>query len=153
MGSDLIGPHGVGDLETRATIAITTTPVWLANLYQQALVQIAVLTFDGFNELDSFMAATILNRMKPKGLAAYIMLPNPEITSMNGVTVQRQRPVECANEIPRALVHPLSNSPIAQALSCRAPALCKRSIERFLDCLSTARTSPHGGRATEESRS
>ena len=35
-------------------------------------MQIAVLTFDGFNEIDSFVAAHILNRLKPKGFAAYI---------------------------------------------------------------------------------
>lgn len=28
-------------------------------------MQIAVLTFEGFNELDSFVAAAILNPMKP----------------------------------------------------------------------------------------
>jgi len=57
-------------------------------------MQIAVLTFDGFNELDSFVAAAILNRLRPKGWAAYITSPTPEVTSMNGVTLQRQRPLE-----------------------------------------------------------
>jgi transcriptional regulator GlxA family with amidase domain len=60
-------------------------------------VQIAVLTFDGFNELDSFVAAAILNRMKPKGWAAHITSPTPEVTSMGGVTIQRQRPLEFAS--------------------------------------------------------
>ena len=60
-------------------------------------MQIAILTFDGFNELDSFIAAAILNRMKPKGWAAYIASPTPEVTSMNGVRVLRQKPLEfCA---------------------------------------------------------
>jgi hypothetical protein len=54
-------------------------------------VQIAVLTFDGFNELDSFVAAGILNRVKAKGWAAHITCPTPEVTSMNGVTIRRQR--------------------------------------------------------------
>ena len=67
-------------------------------------MQIAVLTFDGFNELDSFVAAAILNRMKPKGWAAYITAPTPEVTSMNGVTVQRQRPLEFANEADGVLI-------------------------------------------------
>jgi putative intracellular protease/amidase len=57
-------------------------------------MQIAVLTFDGFNELDSFVAASILNRMKPKGWAAYITSPTEQVTSMNGVVVQRQKPLE-----------------------------------------------------------
>lgn len=59
-------------------------------------MQIAVLTFDGFNELDSFIASAILNRMKPKGWAAHITAPTPEVTSMNGVTVRRQQPLEFA---------------------------------------------------------
>lgn len=54
-------------------------------------MQIAVLTFDGFNELDSFVAAGILNRVKAKGWAAHITCPTPEVTSMNGVTIRRQR--------------------------------------------------------------
>ena len=61
-------------------------------------MQIAVLTFDGFNELDSFVAAAILNRMKAHGWGAHITSPTEQVTSMNGVTVQRQRPLEFAAE-------------------------------------------------------
>jgi len=50
-------------------------------------VQIAVLTLDGFNELDSFIAASILNRMRSKGWKAHITSPTEQVTSMNGVTV------------------------------------------------------------------
>lgn len=67
-------------------------------------MQIAVLTFDGFNELDSFVAAAILNRMKVKGWAAHITSPTLEVTSMNGVTVQRQKPLEFANEADAVLI-------------------------------------------------
>lgn len=67
-------------------------------------MQIAVLTFDGFNELDSFVAAAILNRMKPKGWAAYITSPTEQVTSMNGVTVQRQKPLEFAAEADAVLI-------------------------------------------------
>lgn len=67
-------------------------------------MEIAVLTFDGFNELDSFIAAHILNRMKAKGWAAYITAPTPEVTSMNGVVVQRQRPLEFAAEADGVLI-------------------------------------------------
>lgn len=45
-------------------------------------MQIAVLTFDGFNELDSFIAAAILNRAKANGVAAYLTAPTPEVTSL-----------------------------------------------------------------------
>ncbi|HEX7761595.1 MAG TPA: DJ-1/PfpI family protein [Caulobacteraceae bacterium] len=67
-------------------------------------MQVAVLTFDGFNELDSFVAAAILNRLKAKGWAAHITSPTPEVTSMNGVTVQRQRPLEFAAEADAVLI-------------------------------------------------
>lgn len=61
-------------------------------------MRIAVLTFDGFNELDSFVAAAILNRMKAKGWEASITCPTPTVTSMNGVTVERQQPLDFAAE-------------------------------------------------------
>ena len=67
-------------------------------------MQIAVLTFDGFNELDSFVAFSILNRMKPKGWTAHITSPTAEVTSMNGVTVQRQRPLEFAADADAVLI-------------------------------------------------
>lgn len=59
-------------------------------------MQIAILTFDGFNELDSFIAAGILNRMKPNGWHAYITSPAAAVTSMNGVTVHAERDLEFA---------------------------------------------------------
>ena len=67
-------------------------------------MQIAVLTFDGFNELDSFVAAAILNRMKPHGWAAHITSPTEQVTSMNGITVQRQKPLEFASEADAVLI-------------------------------------------------
>ena len=67
-------------------------------------MQIAVLTFDGFNELDSFIAAGILNRMKAKGWAAHITSPSASVTSMNGVTVQAQRPLEFAGHADAVLI-------------------------------------------------
>ena len=67
-------------------------------------MNIAILTFDGFNELDSFIAAGILNRMKPKGWNAYICSPTEEVTSMNGVTITRQKPIEFASDADVVLV-------------------------------------------------
>lgn len=57
-------------------------------------MQIAVLTFDGFNELDSFVAAAILNRLRGQGWEAHITSPTPQVTSMNGVTIERQQPLD-----------------------------------------------------------
>jgi len=60
-------------------------------------MKIAILTFEGFNELDSFIALGILNRMRSKGWSAEITSPSPHITSMNGVKIQAQQPLEFAN--------------------------------------------------------
>ena len=67
-------------------------------------MQIAILTFDGFNELDSFIAAGILNRMKAHGWAAHITCQTPQVTSMAGVTIQRQKPLEFAAEADAVLI-------------------------------------------------
>lgn len=67
-------------------------------------MQIAILTLDGFNELDSFIAAGILNRMKPQGWAAHITCPTPEVTSMAGVTIQRQKPLDFLAEADAVLI-------------------------------------------------
>jgi transcriptional regulator GlxA family with amidase domain len=61
-------------------------------------MRVAIVTFDGFNELDSFIALGLLNRLKPQGWNAEIASPNSHITSMNGVTVQSQRPLAFANQ-------------------------------------------------------
>jgi transcriptional regulator GlxA family with amidase domain len=67
-------------------------------------MQIAVMTFDGFNELDSFIAAGILNRLKPQGWQAHITSPTEEVTSMNGVVVRRQKPLSFAAESDAVIV-------------------------------------------------
>ena len=67
-------------------------------------MQVAVLTFDGFNELDSFVAAAILNRVKAKGWKAHITSPTAEVTSMNGITVQRQQPLAFAREADAVII-------------------------------------------------
>ncbi|MFB9205507.1 DJ-1/PfpI family protein [Nonomuraea spiralis] len=63
-------------------------------------MQIAVVTFDGFNELDSFIASGLINRARMQGqdVTAYITSPTPTVTSMNGVEVTSQRPLEFVSE-------------------------------------------------------
>ena len=53
-------------------------------------MNIAILTFDGFNELDSLIALGVLNRVKRPGWRVTLMCPTPTVTSMNGVTVHAQ---------------------------------------------------------------
>lgn len=67
-------------------------------------MRIAVLTFEGFNELDSFVAAAILNRMRPKGWKAFITAPAATVTSMNGVTIQAEQPIGFAAEADAVLI-------------------------------------------------
>ena len=61
-------------------------------------MRVAVVTFDGFNELDSFIALGLLNRLGSDGWKAEIVGPAGRLTSMNGVTVETQQPLEFANE-------------------------------------------------------
>ena len=61
-------------------------------------MRVAILTFDGFNELDSFIAFGLLNRLSADGWKAEITSPSTHVTSMNGVTVQAQQPLEFAND-------------------------------------------------------
>jgi transcriptional regulator GlxA family with amidase domain len=60
-------------------------------------MRIAIVTFDGFNELDSFIALGLLNRLSAQGWKAEITSPSAKVTSMNGVTIQAQQPLEFAN--------------------------------------------------------
>jgi len=54
----------------------------------------AILTFDGFNELDSLIALGILNRIKHPGWRVSIASPDETVTSMNGVVMHRQVPLD-----------------------------------------------------------
>lgn len=67
-------------------------------------MQIAILTFEGFNELDSFIAAAILNRMRPHGWKAYITSPAAQVTSMNGVTVTAEKPLSFAGQADAVII-------------------------------------------------
>jgi|SRR5262245_2037253 len=61
-------------------------------------MKIAILTFDGFNEIDSIVAAHILNRVPIPGWKAEITCPTPTVTSMNGVIIAAQRSLEFVTE-------------------------------------------------------
>ena len=53
-------------------------------------MHIAILTFQGFNELDSFIALGILNRIRRPGWRVTLCCHEPSVTSMNGVEVHAQ---------------------------------------------------------------
>lgn len=53
-------------------------------------MHIAILTFDGYNELDSLIAYGILNRVKRPGWRVSIASPTAQVQSMNGLVLQAQ---------------------------------------------------------------
>lgn len=57
-------------------------------------MHIAILTFQGFNELDSLIALGVLNRIKKPDWRVTLCCPEAQVTSMNGVTVQAQSRLE-----------------------------------------------------------
>jgi transcriptional regulator GlxA family with amidase domain len=57
-------------------------------------MHIAILTFEGFNELDSLIALGILNRIKAPDWRVTLSCPTPTVTSMNGVRVHAQSSLE-----------------------------------------------------------
>ena len=57
-------------------------------------MHIAILTFEGYNELDSLIALGVLNRVKTDGWRVTIATPSPKVTSMNGVTIEQMSTLE-----------------------------------------------------------
>lgn len=67
-------------------------------------MHIAILTFDGYNELDSLIALGVLNRIKKPGWRVSLCCPASEVTSMNGVTVRAQSGLEEAHSADAVIV-------------------------------------------------
>jgi len=53
-------------------------------------MHVAILTFEGFNELDSLIALGILNRVKRPAWRVSLACPTPQVRSMNGVVIEAQ---------------------------------------------------------------
>jgi len=67
-------------------------------------MHIAILTFDGFNELDSLIALGVLNRIKKPDWRVTLCCPTAEVTSMNGVTVRAQSSLADARDADAVVV-------------------------------------------------
>lgn len=67
-------------------------------------MHIAILTFDGFNELDSLIALGVLNRIKRPGWRVSLACPSEFVTSMNGVTLKAQATLAQACEADAVIV-------------------------------------------------
>jgi len=70
-------------------------------------MHIAILTFDGFNELDSLIAYGMLSRILLLGDANWkvsISSPTPRVTSMNGLTLDAHIDLKEANKADAVLI-------------------------------------------------
>lgn len=59
-------------------------------------MHIAILTFEGFNELDSLISFGILNRVQKPGWRVSIASSTPKVLSMNGLKIEAQASLEDA---------------------------------------------------------
>ncbi|MGW4843591.1 DJ-1/PfpI family protein [Nocardia brasiliensis] len=57
-------------------------------------MHIAILTFEGYNELDSLIALGVLNRIKKPGRRISIACPTQRVRSMNGVVIESMATLE-----------------------------------------------------------
>lgn len=67
-------------------------------------MHIAILTFEGFNELDSLISLGILNRIKRPGWRVSIACPSARVKSMNGVVIAAQATLEDASAADAVIV-------------------------------------------------
>jgi transcriptional regulator GlxA family with amidase domain len=75
------------------------------NLFlNRSIMHIAILTFDGFNELDSLIALGILNRAGQKDWRVSIASPMPRVRSMNGIVMDAQASLQDACDADAVLV-------------------------------------------------
>ena len=67
-------------------------------------MHIAILTFDGYNELDSLIALGVLNRVGKPDWRVSIATPSPRVRSMNGVVIESMASLEEACEADAVVV-------------------------------------------------
>jgi transcriptional regulator GlxA family with amidase domain len=68
------------------------------------VMHIAILTFEGYNELDSLIALGVLNRVKLQGWRVSIASPTPRVRSMNGVVIESMATIEEASAADAVIV-------------------------------------------------
>lgn len=67
-------------------------------------VHTAILTFEGYNELDSLIALGVLNRVRTDDWRVTIATPTPRVRSMNGVVIEQMSTLEEAHEADAVIV-------------------------------------------------
>jgi transcriptional regulator GlxA family with amidase domain len=68
------------------------------------MTTIAIVTFDGFNEIDSFVALSLLNRVRLPEWRAIIVAPSRQVTSLNGVRIDAHAALEATAEADVVLI-------------------------------------------------
>jgi transcriptional regulator GlxA family with amidase domain len=71
--------------------------------YDRAM-HIAILTFEGYNELDSLIALGVLNRVRNADWRVSIASPSPRVRSMNGVVIESHASLEEASAADAVIV-------------------------------------------------
>jgi transcriptional regulator GlxA family with amidase domain len=71
---------------------------------KEPTVHIAILTFEGYNELDSLIALGVLNRVKRPGWRVSIATASARVRSMNGVVIESMASIEDACEADAVVV-------------------------------------------------
>lgn len=67
-------------------------------------MKISILTFEGFNEIDSFVAFRMLKWLRKKDWQIHICCPSLEVTSMGGLTIRAQELLEEARKADAVIV-------------------------------------------------
>jgi transcriptional regulator GlxA family with amidase domain len=67
-------------------------------------MHIAILTFEGYNELDSLIALGVLNRVKKPDWRVSIASPTARVKSMNGVVIESQTSLQEASAADAVIV-------------------------------------------------
>ncbi|UUX96242.1 AraC family transcriptional regulator [Aquabacterium sp. J223] len=87
----------------------------VAQALPPAAVRVAILTFDGFSEPDTFLVFGLVNRLRAEGWQAVIAAPTDRVTSRDGVTVTAQQPLEFALEAEAVVIgHTLYSRAVAE---------------------------------------
>jgi transcriptional regulator GlxA family with amidase domain len=67
-------------------------------------MHIAILTFEGYNELDSLITLGVLNRVRTPGWRVTLATPTARVRSMNGVVIEQMSTLEEACEADAVIV-------------------------------------------------
>ena len=93
-------------------------------------MRVAIIVFDGFDEIDTFVSLGLLGRLGPLGWQTQLVAPVTRATSMNGISVEVQQPLAFANRADAVLFGGnLYARAIAEGLGQRGTALATLALD------------------------